>query len=211
MARGGELSDPFQGWNSMIVMISCLLYLLAWIFFGRTIAEAEIPVLWPRDAKSQLTGKDELMLGKIKGKRRERWRMRWLDSITDSMNMNCSKFQEIVENRRTGMLHFMGSWSATVHGVVKSQTRPSSWKTTTMQPAWGHIFWLTFNSRKNLTAVCACMHTKLLRSCMTLCDHMDCSSRGSLVHGILQARILEWVAMPSSRGSFQPREQTYVS
>ena len=44
-----------------------------------------------------------------------------------------------------------------------------------------------------------------------LCDPMDCSLPGSSVHGILQARILEWVAMPSSRGSFQTRDQTHVS
>ena len=54
-----------------------------------------------------------LMLGKIEGKRIRRWqRMRWLDSITDSIDMNLSKFQEIVENR--------GAWCATVHGVAKS-------------------------------------------------------------------------------------------
>ena len=48
------------------------------------------------------------------------------------------------------------------------------------------------------------------QSCPTLCDPMDYSSSGSSVHGILQARILEWVAMPSSRGSPQPRDQTQV-
>ena len=47
--------------------------------------------------------------------------------------------------------------------------------------------------------------------CLTLCNPMDCSPSGSLVHGILQARILEWVAMPSSRGSSQPRHRTSVS
>ena len=47
-----------------------------------------------------------------------------------------------------------------------------------------------------------------LQSCPTLCDAVDCSSS---VHGILQARILEWVAMPSSRESSQPRDQTWVS
>ena len=47
--------------------------------------------------------------------------------------------------------------------------------------------------------------------CPTLCDPMDCSLPGSSVHGILLARILEWVAMPSSRGSSQPRDQTGVS
>ena len=47
--------------------------------------------------------------------------------------------------------------------------------------------------------------------CLTLCDPMDCSPPGSSVHGILQARILEWVSMPFSRGSPQPRDQTHVS
>ena len=49
-----------------------------------------------------------------------------------------------------------------------------------------------------------CVQAQSLQSCLTLCDPMDCSPPGSSVHGILQARILEWVAMPSSRGSSQP-------
>ena len=48
----------------------------------------------------------------------------------------------------------------------------------------------------------ACMHAKLLHWCPTLCDPMDCSPPGSAVHGILQARILEWVSMASARGSY---------
>ena len=59
-----------------------------------------------------------LMLGKIEGKRRRVWqRMRWLDSITDSMNMNLSKLREMVKDR--------GAWHVAVHGVAKSQTRLS--------------------------------------------------------------------------------------
>ena len=49
------------------------------------------------------------------------------------------------------------------------------------------------------------------QSCLTLCNTEDCSPPGSSVHGILQARILEWVAMPSSRGSSQPRDRAQVS
>ena len=49
------------------------------------------------------------------------------------------------------------------------------------------------------------------QSCPTLCDPMDCSLAGSSVHGILQARILNWIAMPSWRGSSKPRDQTQVS
>ena len=49
------------------------------------------------------------------------------------------------------------------------------------------------------------------QTCPTLCNPMDCSLPGSSVQGVLQARILEWVAIPSSRGSSQPRDQTHVS
>ena len=58
------------------------------------------------------------MLGKIEGKRRRGWqKMRWLDSITNSMHMNVSKFQEIVKDKET--------WRAAVHGVAKTQTQLS--------------------------------------------------------------------------------------
>ena len=57
----------------------------------------------------------------------------------------------------------------------------------------------------------ACVGVKSLQSCPTLCDPMDCSLPGSSVHGILQARMLEWVAMPSSKGSFLLRDLTQIS
>ena len=54
----------------------------------------------------------------------------------------------------------------------------------------------------SLVFFCACVHAKSLQSCLTLCNPMDCSPSGSSVRGILQARILGWVAMPSfSRSS----------
>ena len=56
----------------------------------------------------------------------------------------------------------------------------------------------------------ACVHAKSLQSCPTLCDLTDCSPSGSSVHGILQTRILEWVARPFSRGFSQPRDQTGI-
>ena len=66
--------------------------------------------------------------------------------------------------------------------------------------------WVSWFSNRILyhwaTCCCCCSIDKL---CLTLCDPIDCSPPGSPIHGILQARILEWVAMPSSRGSSQPR------
>ena len=57
----------------------------------------------------------------------------------------------------------------------------------------------------------ACVHAKSLQSCPTPCDAMDHSPPGSSVHGILQARILEWVAVPSSKASSRPRNETCIS
>ena len=61
------------------------------------------------------------------------------------------------------------------------------------------------------TQLCLCVLAKSFQLCLTLCNPMDCSPPGSSVHGILQARILEWVAMPSSGGSSRPRNRTSVS
>ena len=61
--------------------------------------------------------------------------------------------------------------------------------------------------KASFSAANACMHAKSLQLCPTLCSPMDCNLPGSSVHGILQARILEWVTMPSSRGSSPPSDQ----
>ena len=93
-----------------------------WIFIGRTDPEAEAPILWPLDANSRLIGKDR-DAGKTESKRRGRQSMRWLDSITDSIDVNLSKLQEIVKDRE--------AWHPAVHGVTKSWMWLSNWTTAT--------------------------------------------------------------------------------
>ena len=73
---------------------------------------------------------------------------------------------------------------------------------------WADLFFKWQKSLIQQHPPSACMHA---HSCLTLCDRMDCRPPGSSVHGILQARILEWVAISSPRGSSWPRDWTPVS
>ena len=154
------------------------------MFFERTDVKAETPILWPPHAKSWLIGKD-----------------------SDAGRDWGQEEKGMTEDKMAGWRHWLdgreSEWTLGVGDGQGGLACCNSWgckeSNTTERLIWSEVW------------VVACVRAKLLKSCPTLCNPMDCSLPGSSIHGILQARVLEWIAMPSSRGSSWPRDPADVS
>ena len=189
----------------------------SWIFIGRTDAEAETPVLWLPDAKSWLPRKDP-DAGKDWGQEEK--------GVTEDETvgwhhwLHGHEFEQILgESKGQGSLVCCSPWGYKESDMMQQLNNNNMESFLSflsnlcymyMEPSWfflcsnwkGHCFWADSRNDffKDLLLVWK-VKVSVAQWYPTLCDPMDCSPQGSSVHGILQARILEWVAIPFSRGS----------
>ena len=152
----------------------------SWVFIGRTDVEAATPILWPPHAKSWLIGKDP-NTGKDWGQEEK--------GMTENEMVGWNHW---LDGHGCGWTPGGEAWRAAVHGVANSRTWLSDW-TESLKNNENITYQILWDA-----AAVAVAAAKSLQSCPTLCDPKDSSPPGSSVHRILQARMLEWVAISFS-------------
>ena len=123
------------------------------------------------------------------------------NSLCYIVSLACVKF---TFSSHTSSIHISHHASVSSHGSQPQQDTVIGYSD------WG-TSWVPGTLAECFMWIPSCVHGKSLQCCLTHCDPVDCSPPGSSVHGILQERILEWVAISSSKGSSQLRDQTHVS
>ena len=156
------------------------------------------------------------------------------------MHMSLGELRELVMDGRPGMLHFMVSqrvghdWATELNWTEVFSTAPNTQRDSKLsreekgeggnrgylvekrESKWGERNQASNHTPKwkgvlKIRVLKVKSENEVVQSCPNLCDPMDCSVLGSSIHGIFQARILEWVAISFARRSFQPRDWTLVS
>ena len=161
----------------------------SWVFIERTDVEAETPILWPHDAKSWLIWKDTAA-GKDWGQEEKRTTKDEMVGWHHRLNGYEFGWSLGVGDEQVGMA-CSGSW-----GLKESDT--TEWLN------WTEGLSQVLKNERYAATMCMLG----AQSCLTLCNPKNCSPPGSSVHGILQSRVLEWVAISFSRGSSQSRDPT---
>ena len=158
-----------------------------WIFPGRTEAEVEAPIFWPHDAKSQLTGKNP-DVGKDCGQEEKGTRE---DEIVGwHHQLNGHEFgQTQGDSEGQGSLACCSPWGCKELDMTEGLNNNNNIHGSKKKKEW---------KRMSIVYVNYAAAAKSLQSCPTLCNPTDGSSPGSPVPGILQARILQWVAIAFS-------------